>query len=91
MIRNRSYPLPGVRSTLAALVLLTACGSGSPTTTTVTGTIALSLSPGAATIQQGGSTQVTGTVVRTNFTGDIANSTAAASYSSRVETMSSGN
>lgn len=65
------YPI-SVCALLAAVALLPACGSGGSTTTTPSGSIALSLSPGAATIQQGGSTQVTGTVIRTNFTADIA-------------------
>ena len=60
---------------LAALAVATAalvqgCSSNSDTTTT-TGSIALTLSPTSATVQVGGSTQVSGTIVRTNFTGDV--------------------
>ena len=58
---------------LSAMIALTgACGSGGATTTGTTGSITLSLSPTSATIQQGASAQVTGTIVRSNFTGDVA-------------------
>jgi len=67
--------MSGRRRSFLALIALVAlangCSSGGATTPVV-GSIVLSLSPTSATIQQGASTQVTGTVTRTNFTGDIA-------------------
>jgi hypothetical protein len=56
---------------VATAVLVQGCGSSNDTTTT-TGSITLSLSPTSATVQVGGSTQVSGTIVRTDFTGDVA-------------------
>lgn len=56
---------------LAALVVTTqGCSSGSDTTSG--GSITLTLSPTSATVQVGASTVVTGTIVRTDFTGDVA-------------------
>ncbi len=55
---------------VAAAVLMQGCGSSDDTTTT-TGSITLSLSPTSATVQVGGSTQVSGTIVRTDFAGDV--------------------
>ena len=58
---------------LAALVLIgQGCGSGSGTRETTSGSIILSLSPTSATIHVGGSTTVSGTIVRSFFTGDVA-------------------
>jgi hypothetical protein len=55
---------------LAALVFTTqGCSSGSDTTSG--GSITLTLSPTSATVQVGASTVVTGTIVRTSFTGDV--------------------
>lgn len=61
----------------AATALATGCGSET-STVPVVGSIDLSVTPAGATIQQGGSTQVTGTIVRSNFTGDVAISVAGA-------------
>jgi hypothetical protein len=66
MRRHRPFLL----ALLAIVALAPACGSGGGTTT-VTGSIALSITPTSATIQQGGSTQVTGMVTRASFTGDV--------------------
>jgi hypothetical protein len=55
----------------ATFLLIQGCGSGT-TAITGTGSITLSLSPASATVPVGGSTQVAGTIVRTNFTGDVA-------------------
>ncbi len=51
---------------LATAAMLQACSSSDDTTT---GTIAVALTPTSATIQQGASTVVTGTLTVTNFTG----------------------
>ncbi len=56
---------------IALATVATACGSGD-TTNVNPGSITLSLTPTTATIQRGGSTQVSGTVTRSNFTGDVA-------------------
>ena len=61
---------PIVAALIAMLALTGGCGSGS-STTTITSAIALSVSPTSASVQQGGSTQVTGTLTRTDFTGDV--------------------
>lgn len=67
--------MPGFRppflALIATLALASGCGSGG-TTTPAGGSITLSVTPTGATIQQGGSTQVTGTITRTNFTADVA-------------------
>lgn len=56
---------------LAALAFASACGSGSTASTDV-GTISLSLSPTADTVQAGAQLQVTGTLVRGDgFTGAV--------------------
>lgn len=64
------------RSAAAVLALATAtfvqaCGSSNDTTT-ATGSIALALSASSASVAQGGSTTVTGTITRTDFTGSVA-------------------
>ncbi len=64
-------PVARSLASIVAMVLAAGCGS-STTTTPVIGSIRLSVTPTAATIQQGGSTQVSGTIGRTNFTGDVA-------------------
>ncbi len=60
-------------SALALIAGFQACGSNDSTTTPPPqGAIALSLSPTSATVQQGSSTQVTGTLTRSGgFTGDV--------------------
>ncbi len=61
----------GAALLLAAVLAGTAgCGSSS-TTSGNSGSIKLTLSPTSATIAQGGSTQVTGSISRTNFTGSV--------------------
>jgi hypothetical protein len=71
-LRHLAHLRLGGAILLAMLVLTQGCGSGSASTGTTGGSIALSLSPTSATIQVGGSTQVSGTIVRTDFTGDVA-------------------
>lgn len=58
-------------ASFALIALAGGCGSGGATTPGTTGSITLSLSPASATIQQGSSTLVTGTIARTNFTGNV--------------------
>lgn len=54
----------------ALVATVQACGSNS-TTVTGTGSILLALTPTSTSIPQGGSTPVTGTLTRTDFTGDV--------------------
>jgi hypothetical protein len=70
MSKNSSWRSAAAVLALATATTLQACGSGSSTSTT--GSIALSLAPTSATVQQGGSTIVTGTLTRTDFTGAVA-------------------
>jgi hypothetical protein len=55
---------------ITATTLAGACGSGG-NTTVGDASIALALSPTSASVTAGNSTTVTGTITRTNFTGDI--------------------
>ena len=76
MPRLPSIPRPDGRLLLATLCLLSACSSGKKGGDDLggpTGAIALNLSPGSATVAQGGSTVVTGTLTRSGgFTGEVA-------------------
>lgn len=70
MPKNSSWRAAAAVLALATATLLQACGSSNDTTT-ATGSIALSLSAPSATVPQGGSTVVTGTITRTDFTGAV--------------------
>ena len=62
-----------VLTLVATTLSLIACGSSSTGTTAGSGAVSIALSPTTATVQQGSSTQVTGTVTRSDgFTGDVA-------------------
>jgi hypothetical protein len=70
MLKNSSWRSAAAILALATATIVQACGSSNDTTT-ATGSIALSLSAPSASVQQGGSTIVTGTVTRTSFTGSV--------------------
>jgi hypothetical protein len=69
MLTKSSWRSVAAILALATATILQACGSN--TSTSTTGSIELSVTPTSATVQQGGSTVVTGSITRTDFTGAV--------------------